>query len=88
MLRITELKMRLDHSDAELRDAVLRRLDVEASALSRISVARRGHDARRRSEISLIYTIDADVADESAVLRRHPPDGDVSAVQQRQQQLR
>ena len=77
MLRITELKMRLDHSDAELRDAVLRRLDVEASALSRISVARRGHDARRRSEISLIYTIDADVADESAVLRRHPPDGGV-----------
>ncbi len=74
MLRITELKLKLDHSDAELRQAVLRRLDVDEAALSMVSVARRGHDARRRSEISLIYTVDAAVADEEAVLRRHQGD--------------
>ena len=74
MLRITELKLGLDHSDAELRAAVARRLEVDDSALSQVSVARRGHDARRRSEISLIYTVDAAVADEPAVLRRHQGD--------------
>ncbi len=73
MLRVTELKMPLDHSAAELREAVARRLDVDADALD-FSVARRGHDARRRSDISLIYTIDATVADEAAVLRRHAGD--------------
>ena len=74
MLRITELKLRLDHSDAELRQAVSRRLDVDEAALKQVSVARRGHDARRRSDISLIYTVDASVVDEAAVLLRHQGD--------------
>ena len=70
MLRVTELKMRLDHSEAELRAAVARRLEVDDAAVRDVSVARRGHDARRRSEIALIYTVDAGVADEAAVLHR------------------
>ncbi len=71
MLRITELKLGLNHSDADLRQAVAQRLDVDATALNDVRVARRGHDARRRSDISLIYTVDAAVADEAAVLQRH-----------------
>ena len=78
MLRVTELKMKLDHSDVELRAALARRLDVDEAALGGHSIARRGHDARRRAEISLIYTVDAVVADEAAVLRRHAGDRNVS----------
>ena len=74
MLRVTELKMKLDHSEAELRTALAQRLDVAEAELASYSVARRGHDARRRADISLIYTVDAAVADETAVLRRHRGD--------------
>ena len=74
MLRITELKLKLDHSEAELRSAVASRLGVEEAALKSLSVARRAHDARRRSDISLIYTVDAGLADEASVLRRHMTD--------------
>ncbi len=74
MLRVTELKMKLDHSEAELRAALARRLDVDEAGLGEYSVVRRGHDARRRAEISLIYTLDAAVADEAAVLHRHAGD--------------
>jgi uncharacterized protein len=74
MLLVTELKMRLDHSEAELRAALARRLGVDEAALHAVSVARRGHDARRRAEVALVYTIDARVADEEAVLRRHAAD--------------
>ena len=74
MLRVTELKMKLDHSDAELREALARRLAVEPDELQSYSVARRAHDARRRSDISLIYTMDAELADEGAVLRRSEGD--------------
>ena len=80
MLRVTELKMKLDHSDAELRTALARRLDLDEAALGEYSVARRGHDARRRAEISLVYTVDAVVADEAAVLRRHAGDRNVSVA--------
>lgn len=71
MLRITELKLGLDHSDAEMREAVALRLEVDVGALGRLNVARRAHDARRRSDISLIYTVDAEIANEADVLRRH-----------------
>ena len=74
MLRVTELKMGLDHSDAELRAALADRLQVGETELQTWSVARRAHDARRRSGIALIYTVDAAVADEAAVLRRHAGD--------------
>jgi uncharacterized FAD-dependent dehydrogenase len=77
MLRVTELKMKLDHSDTELRAALARRLDVGEAALHNLSIARRGYDARRRAEISLIYTVDAHVADEQAVLGRHAGDRNV-----------
>ncbi len=74
MLRVTELKMRLDHSDTELRSALARRLAVDEAALHAVSIARRGYDARRRAEVSLVYTVDAQVADEPGVLRRHAGD--------------
>src|ERR1700748_1040865 len=80
MLRVTELKMKLDHSDAELRTALARRLDLDEAALGEYSVARRGHDARRRAEISLVYTVDAGVAGEGAGLRRHAGDRNVSVA--------
>ena len=77
MLRVTELKMDLDHSEPELRAALARRLCVEEDAVAAYSVARRGYDARRRSAVSLIYTVDASVADEGAVLGRLDGDRNV-----------
>ena len=80
MLRVTELKMPLDHSEAELRAALAQRLGVPEAALGPHTVARRGHDARRRSAVALVYTLDAAVADEAAVLRRHEGDRNVGVA--------
>jgi uncharacterized protein len=71
MLRLTQLKLPLDHSEDDLRDAVLRRLEIDPGELTGLSVFRRGYDARRRSAVSLIYTLDIGVRDEAALLRRH-----------------
>jgi uncharacterized FAD-dependent dehydrogenase len=67
MIRITELKLPLDHSDDALRQAAETRLGQEVRA---VHVYRRGVDARRRSAIVLVYTIDVEVADEAAALLR------------------
>jgi len=77
MLRVSELRMALDHSEADLRAALARRLAVDDAALGEYSIARRAHDARRRGDIALIYTLDAAVADEPALLRRHAGDRNV-----------
>jgi uncharacterized protein len=74
MLRITELRLPLDHADNALRQAVLVRLGIADGALLDFSVFRRGYDARRKSAVVLIYTLDCSVRDEAALLQRHAGD--------------
>jgi uncharacterized protein len=71
MLRITELRLPLDHPEPALREAVLARLGLADDAVGEIHVFRRGHDARRKSDIQLVYTLDVALrhaADEAALL--------------------
>jgi uncharacterized FAD-dependent dehydrogenase len=74
LLRITELRLPLDHAPDALRQAVVLRLGVDDAALIAFTVFKRSHDARKKSAVVLIYTIDCDVADADAVLARHARD--------------
>jgi len=74
MLRITELKLPLDHAADALRAAVLVRLGVVEAELLDFTVFRRACDARRKSALLLIYTIDCSLRDEAAALQRHATD--------------
>jgi len=66
MLRLTEIKLPLDHDDEALRRAAETRV---GAAVSELIVFRRGLDARRRSAILFVYTVDVAVADEASVLQ-------------------
>jgi len=70
MLRIQELKLPLDHAEPALRQAILKRLALSDAALISFTVFKRAYDARKTSAIQLIYTIDCEVRDEAAVLKR------------------
>lgn len=72
MLRVTELRLPLDHPEPALKQALLARLGIAPARLRGFSVFRRGHDARKKSAIQLVYTIDAEVEDEAALLARDP----------------
>ena len=77
MLRITELRLPLNHAEDALRPAVLARLGVPSAALRSFTIFRRAYDARRKAAVVLIYTIDCELtgpADEAAVLARHAGD--------------
>ena len=77
MLRINELKLPLNHSEAELKTAVLDRLGINHEQLKQFTVFKRSYDARKRSAIVLIYAIDAELADEAQVLARLQHDAHV-----------
>ena len=70
MLRLNEVKLPLDHSEEELHATVIERLDIGAEDLLRCEVFRRSIDARKRSAIQLIYTLDVEVTDEASVLNK------------------
>ena len=79
MLRITELRLPLDHPEDALRPAVVRRLGIEDAGLRTVTVFRRAYDARRKSAIQLIYTVDCELAEglEATVLARFAADAHV-----------
>ncbi|MGE5466884.1 MAG: NAD(P)/FAD-dependent oxidoreductase [Ignavibacteria bacterium] len=70
MLRITELKLPLDHPEDALRAAACKRLGIPDKDLLALSVFRRGYDARKKSQIVLVYAVDVEVRNEAAVLQR------------------
>ncbi len=70
MLRITELRLPLDHREDALRPAIVARLGVVDADLKSFTVFRRSYDARKKAAIVLIYTIDCALRDEAAVLAK------------------
>ena len=76
MLRITDIKLPLDHDEAALAAAVLARLEIAAEELTGYSVAKRSYDARKRTAIVLIYSVDVDTPREAEILQRLQQDPD------------
>ncbi len=59
--RLSELKLPLDHSDADLEAAIVRRLRLRPGQLQRWSLVKRSVDARRRDQIRLVYSLDLEL---------------------------
>ena len=70
MLRLSELKLPLDHPEDALQKAVLKRLRVPPDDVFEQRLVKRSIDARRRDQIQLIYSVDVRVRGEAALLRR------------------
>jgi len=74
MIRITDLKLPLGHLPDALRDAVAARLGLERDAAFDFTIARRANDARRKSAILMVYSVDVAIEGEQAILSRFAAD--------------
>lgn len=74
MLRLTEIKLPLDHSLEAIAEAAALRLGITARDLVSCTVFRRAHDARKKTSPLLIYSLDVEVKDEASVLKRFAND--------------
>ncbi len=75
MIRLTELRLPIDHAPEDLEAAICKKLAILAKDLIRYEVFKRSYDARKNNVLSFIYTLDLSVKDEEAVLKRlaHDP---------------
>jgi uncharacterized FAD-dependent dehydrogenase len=78
MLRITELKLHLNHSNNDLENAIIYRLQIDSDELINNYIFRQGHDARKRDEIEIVYTIDVELKNEAEILERFTDDIQIS----------
>ena len=74
MLRLSELRLPLDHGPDDLEQAVLRCLKIPPARLLHCQLVKRSVDARRRDRIQLIYSVDVAVDGEATLMRRRHGD--------------
>jgi len=78
MLRITELKLPLDHPDEALREAIVQRLGIRDEQLLSFNLFKRSYDARKKnSELLFIYTIDLQASNEAELLSKFADDHNI-----------
>lgn len=77
MLRLSEIKLPLDHTDEDLHTAVLKKLRLKAADLTSYSVFKRSYDARRQGEIRLVYIVDVETPKQKQLLGRFKTDAHV-----------
>jgi uncharacterized FAD-dependent dehydrogenase len=78
MLRLTNLRLPLDHDAGALRTAIVARLRIRDSELRAFTVHKKSWDARKKSAIAWIYSVDCQVGDEEKLLARNAKDARVS----------
>lgn len=68
MIRLNEIKLPLDHKEGALEAAIVKKLGINAEDIHSFTVFRRGYDARKKSNILLIYTLDIELENEAQLL--------------------
>jgi uncharacterized FAD-dependent dehydrogenase len=68
MLRITDIRLPIDHSPDALRAAIAAKL--KPAVIEAFTVIKRGQDARKKPKVFYVYTVDVAVKDEAAILAR------------------
>jgi uncharacterized protein len=80
MLRVTEIKLPLDHSAADLRAALLVKLGISSQELVNYRIFKRAYDARKKNAIFLVYSLDVSTSNDAAILKRLHADPHVTVA--------
>jgi len=80
MIRLTEIKLPLDHDEDAIGQAIVNKLKILPEQLHSFNVFKRGYDARKKSAILLIYTLDIEVDNEAELLAAFEKDQHVKVA--------
>lgn len=78
MLRVSEIKLPLDHPAEALEAAILRKLGISREELVGFSIHKRSNDARKKGDITLVYIVDVEAKNEGKLLARFRKDPHVN----------
>lgn len=70
MIRITQLKLPITHSKADLVNKAAKLLRVSPEAIKSLTIVKQSIDARKKEEILYSYTVDVEAAKESQIVKK------------------
>ncbi|MCY7336631.1 MAG: NAD(P)/FAD-dependent oxidoreductase [Chamaesiphon sp.] len=74
MLRLSEVKLPLDRTEADIQSAILKKLSIAPKDLIGYTIFKRSYDARKRGAVSFVYIIDVETTREQQLLQRFKKD--------------
>ncbi len=74
MLRLTEVKLPLDHTEADLQAAICKKLRIAPAELNSYHIFKRSNDARKKGAVSFVYILDIETSQEKKLLQRFQKD--------------
>ena len=70
MIRINQLKLNIKHSEADLKEKILKVLRISEDSLLSYEIKKQSLDARRKPELFYVYAVDVKVKNVSSVKKR------------------
>lgn len=70
MIRINQIKLPLEHKEDELVQKIIKTLKISKSQLKDYHIIKKSIDARKKPELFYVYSVDAEVEHETAVLKK------------------
>ncbi len=80
MIRLSNIQLPLDHDATAIEKSILSILDIPAETLVSFNVFRRGYDARKKTNIMLIYTLDVETTDNQSLIEQFAEHQQVKAT--------
>ena len=77
MIRITELRLPIEHPPEAIEQAIVKRLKVDSKDLIATTIFKRSYDARKNVALAFIYTVDVSVKNEETILKRFTNDPNI-----------
>ncbi len=74
MLRISEIKLPLDHADDALRSAIVAKLQISDDEVRDFTIFKRSYDARKKSAIVFVYIVDVETTKDDELIKKFQSD--------------
>ena len=71
MIRLQQLKLNIDHTEADLRRKLLKTLRVKEDALLSYQIEKQSLDARKKPQLSYVYTVAVHLKNEKEFLKKN-----------------
>jgi uncharacterized protein len=74
MLRLSEIKLPLEHPENALKKSILQKLNIPEKDLLSYTIFKRSYDARKKGDITLVYILDVETAQDANLLEKFKKD--------------
>lgn len=69
MIRIQQLKLPISHTEEQLKQKIAKMLRVPVAEIKLYKIRKQSIDARKKQEVSYVYTVDVQVPGEEKLLK-------------------